>query len=111
MVPTYYVHLSMLPRNSSGKIDSSALPNPEESIGLSEYIAPQTEEEHALCALWSGYLGDKEVGMHSNFFDMGGHSLRAMSLLNEMKKRFSVCLLYTSPSPRDATLSRMPSSA
>jgi amino acid adenylation domain-containing protein len=74
MVPGAFVALPALPLNANGKVDRNALPEPELASGGS-YAAPQGQVEQALAALWAGELGLPRVGVHDNFFDLGGHSL------------------------------------
>ena len=115
--------MDSFPLTRNGKIDQKALPMPHIDTMMMdhhEYVAPQSSEEAAMCALWESVLGVDKVGMTSDFFEMGGHSLLAMQLAQKMScsvatlmahPTISGCLLYTSPSPRDRQKSRMPSSA
>jgi acyl transferase domain-containing protein/thioesterase domain-containing protein/acyl carrier protein len=63
--------------------------------------APRDEVERTVCELWSSLLGVKEVGIHDNFFDLGGHSLVAVRLFARIKKRYgvelSLALLFEAP--------------
>ena len=82
MLPSAFVALDRLPLNPSGKVDRQALPDPslerpELTVG---YIAPREGREALLAALWSEVLGVDRVGIHDNFFDLGGHSLLLMRL-------------------------------
>ncbi|HEX7733566.1 MAG TPA: amino acid adenylation domain-containing protein [Ktedonobacteraceae bacterium] len=77
MVPSTFVIQTSLPRSSSEKIDRHALPRPE-SINLESeatYVAPQSELEQAIATAWQEALHIEKVGIHDNFFDLGGHSL------------------------------------
>ncbi len=82
MLPTGFVTMDRLPLNPSGKVDRRALPDfsperPELAVG---YIAPREGREALLATLWSEILGVERVGIHDNFFDLGGHSLLLMRL-------------------------------
>lgn len=100
MVPGYYVQLESLPLTSSGKIDKRLLPSPE---GLSietgvEYIAPSSETEIRLVEIWEDVLVRDRIGVHDDFFDLGGNSLRMTRILfkinNDFKIKISLKILY-----------------
>ncbi|BFH71003.1 hypothetical protein PsJ27TS7_50030 [Paenibacillus dendritiformis] len=94
MIPSYFVELEGLPLTPNGKIDRKALPAPEGEAGSgTEYVAPRNELETRLAAIWQEVLGlAKEIGVHDNFFDIGGHSLRATTLVSKVHKELSVDL-------------------
>ncbi|MGG0816164.1 amino acid adenylation domain-containing protein, partial [Paenibacillus alvei] len=94
MIPSYFVELERLPLTPNGKIDRKALPAPEGEAGSgTEYVAPRNELETKLAAIWQEVLGlAKEIGVHDNFFDIGGHSLRATTLVSKVHKELSVDL-------------------
>ncbi|WNG18185.1 amino acid adenylation domain-containing protein [Cystobacter fuscus] len=77
MVPEAVVWLTELPLNTSGKVDVARLPRPARAdlVGGSGFIAPGSELERRIAAVWSEVLGTQEVGAHDNFFDLGGNSL------------------------------------
>ncbi|WP_437592077.1 amino acid adenylation domain-containing protein [Sorangium sp. So ce1000] len=78
MIPVTFVRMSALPINPSGKIDRRALPPPEpaEPRAAADDAAPATELERLVASIWRDVLHLDEVGLHANFFDLGGHSLR-----------------------------------
>ena len=78
MVPADFVLLPQLPLSPNGKVDRRALPAPSRARPALEadFVAPATETERRLAALWSEVLGRERVGVLDNFFDLGGHSLR-----------------------------------
>jgi amino acid adenylation domain-containing protein len=88
MVPAAYVFLDRLPLLPAGKLDRGALPAPEDRRLASEraYEAPRTPVEHALAAQWSEVLGVARVGLDDDFFDLGGHSLKAVQLFAQIEK-------------------------
>jgi amino acid adenylation domain-containing protein len=93
MVPSSFVHLPALPLNANGKVDRSALPAPELSAAPArEFVAPRTELERRLCEIWSDALGASRVGIRDDFFDLGGHSIVAVKLSNEVYRCFGVRL-------------------
>ncbi|MGX1571884.1 amino acid adenylation domain-containing protein, partial [Paenibacillus terrae] len=82
MIPTYVVQLDRFQLTPSGKIDRKALPAPETRLeGGLEYVAPRTPLEAKLAQIWQDVLKLSSVGVTDSFFDMGGHSLRATTLV------------------------------
>ncbi len=83
MIPTYFIPLEKLPLTPNGKIDRLALAemNVHEAARPNEYVIPKTEVEKQIAGLWREVLKLDKVGIHDNFFDLGGHSLN-MILLN-----------------------------
>jgi amino acid adenylation domain-containing protein len=76
MVPTAFVKMDALPLTPNGKIDRKALPEPEKSAAISaNQIAPGTPMEKTIAKIWADVLRVEKVGLHDNFFDIGGHSL------------------------------------
>ncbi|MCP5054886.1 MAG: amino acid adenylation domain-containing protein, partial [bacterium] len=90
MVPSYFVPLEEFPLNSNGKIDQSKLPDPRLNIDKA-ISTPQDSLEWKLVEIWSEVLGvDKErIGRDSNFFQLGGHSLKATVLTTRLHKEFN----------------------
>jgi len=82
MVPAAIVVLEHLPLDANGKVDRKLLPEPE-LISADYYEAPRGEMEEVLAVIWAEILGIPRVGLHNNFFDLGGHSL----LLIKVKQR------------------------
>jgi amino acid adenylation domain-containing protein/non-ribosomal peptide synthase protein (TIGR01720 family) len=93
MVPNYYVKLEGIPLTSNGKVDRKGLPNPE-GTGLKqvEYVAPSKDTETKLVKLWSEVLGVEEatLSIKADFFDLGGHSIKAMKLMIMLSKKFGL---------------------
>jgi amino acid adenylation domain-containing protein len=88
MVPADFVLLQALPRTLSGKLDKQALPEVERTYIASHaaFIAPQTELERTIAAVWQEVLGIRKVGLEDNFFDLGGHSLLMVRLRNKLQQ-------------------------
>ena len=89
MVPSLFVPLPKLPLTPNGKIDRNAMP--ERSMVLSagdaaDTDAPRDPLEKMLAQVWSKVLGIGRVGVHDNFFDIGGHSLLAVRIVVEVEK-------------------------
>ncbi|SCW38920.1 amino acid adenylation domain-containing protein, partial [Paenibacillus tianmuensis] len=92
MIPSYFVQLERLPLTPNGKIDRKALPAPEGGASGSEYTAPRTPLEAKLVRIWQEVLAVTTVGVKDNFFDLGGHSLRATTLVSKVHKELNVDL-------------------
>jgi hypothetical protein len=75
MVPAAIVVLDHLPLNAAGKVDRQALPVVEPVASAQAYEAPQGPVAEALALAWAEVLGRERVGLHDNFFDLGGTSL------------------------------------
>jgi amino acid adenylation domain-containing protein len=88
MVPTYWVKMEKIPLNSNGKVDKKLLPLPaQKGAEAAALVEPTTELEIRLQQLWKEVLNKKDVGSRSNFFEVGGHSLRATRLKSLILKR------------------------
>ncbi|HEX5792552.1 MAG TPA: phosphopantetheine-binding protein, partial [Rheinheimera sp.] len=91
MVPGRYALLSALPLTANGKLDKRALlALPDEAVQSSDYVAPATETEQQLAALWCEVLQLEQVSVSSSFFALGGHSLLAMRLITELNSRMGL---------------------
>ena len=77
MLPSTFVMLPALPYTPHGKLDYGARPAPERRPPefAAAYVAPKSAMEHRIAAVWQEVLGLEKVGVHDNFFDLGGHSL------------------------------------
>jgi amino acid adenylation domain-containing protein len=92
MVPTGFVVLEQLPRNTNGKVNSKRLPPLLEPMrdGDQTYVRPRTPEQEILATIWCRLLGLDRVGIEDNFFDLGGHSLLATQVVNAIRDTFKV---------------------
>jgi len=88
MVPGTFVFLDELPLNAFGKVDRLALPEPEVAHAASLDDAPRTEAEQILCRIWQDVLGLEAVGIHDNFFKLGGSSLLATKAVAQVREAF-----------------------
>ena len=84
--------LQRLPVLPNGKLDRGALPEPEWGKRNEEqrFVPPRTPLEKALAQIWSDVLEVAKVGMEDNFFDLGGHSLRATQVVSRVRSVFGV---------------------
>jgi len=87
MLPSLYIRMAEFPLTSSNKIDRSALPDPDLSSLLTKgYAAPTNPIEEKLAMLWGQLLSIKEVGIHNNFFELGGDSIIAIQFVSRAKE-------------------------
>ena len=88
MVPASFVLLESLPINANGKVDRKALPVPQflSSEKSENYIKPKTEMEQMIANIWKKALKIDKVGIHDNFFDLGGHSLLTVSIHGQLQE-------------------------
>src|SRR5262249_46047331 len=95
MVPSAIVLLETLPLNANGKIDRQALAALplEAQERTTDYVAPSTETERALAAIWGELLKVERIGADDDIFDLGAHSLLAMKALTRIREAFGVNLV------------------
>jgi amino acid adenylation domain-containing protein len=94
MAPAHFVFLDSIPLTTNGKVDRKALPAPSyEGVSAArEYVAPRTETEKALADIWAKLLKVERIGIHDDFFDLGGHSLMAMRAVSQIGEMYEVNL-------------------
>ncbi|MEU4222092.1 amino acid adenylation domain-containing protein [Actinoplanes sp. NPDC026623] len=83
MIPEHIVCLGELPVGNTGKVDRDRLPDPPATRPELErsYVAATTPVERGIAELWAGVLGVDPVGIHDNFFDLGGNSIGLLAVL------------------------------
>jgi aspartate racemase len=103
MVPSVFVMIESIPLMPNGKVDRKSLPDPAgrfADLG-SNYIAPRSEAEKKISAIWQDTLGVEKVGVHDNFFDLGGHSMLMAEIFSKLegafKKELSMAELFEYP--------------
>jgi amino acid adenylation domain-containing protein len=86
MIPSAFVWLTDLPLTAAGKVDRRALPEPGvlRPQLTTSYVAPQGETEELIAALWREVLQVETVGVHDNFFDLGGDSFGVYELYSKL---------------------------
>lgn len=95
MVPSLFVPLRKMPFTSGGKIDRRALPAPDASLQatlVEQFVAPRNPTEEIVANIWADVLGVEQIGVYHNFFEAGGHSLRATQVVARVRAHFEVDL-------------------
>ncbi|MCW3072415.1 MAG: grsB [Bacteroidetes bacterium] len=92
MMPAFIMLMEHIPKNSNGKIDIKQLPLPSVENGArNEYEAPGNKTEKILSGIWANVLGiQREIGIHENFFSIGGHSLKATRIISLVYKELGI---------------------
>ncbi|NJL23634.1 MAG: AMP-binding protein [Leptolyngbyaceae cyanobacterium SM1_3_5] len=100
MIPSRFQFLEALPLTANGKLDRRSLPQfaPDRPA---ESIAPQTEIERAIAQIWQQALQVEAIGIHDDFFELGGNSLSATQVITQMRQTFqaevSIRQFFTAP--------------
>ena len=91
MTPTVFVILDDLPKTATGKIDRKSLPIPDQETqrAARPFVAPGTGTEMRVDAIWKALLKLPAVGIHEDFFEVGGESLLAAQLIYRLRAEFS----------------------
>ncbi len=104
MIPADFICLERFPLNPNGKVNRATLPRPSQvkaAEPTSGFVAPRSELEQQLATAWSKLLNKERIGVHDNFFDLGGHSMLALRLISHMEKqtgqKVSLSLLFQAP--------------
>ncbi|WP_186314856.1 non-ribosomal peptide synthetase [Bacillus pumilus] len=91
MMPLYFKELDAFPLTVSGKVDRRALAALKGDKAVQAvYAAPRNELETKLVRLWEEILGQEKIGVYDSFFERGGHSLKAMTVLTHVQRDFHV---------------------
>lgn len=90
MIPAHFVLLEDFPITANGKIDKKRLPDPSGVGSGIEYVPPRNEIEEKLVVIWQKILKKEKIGVLDNFFEIGGHSLKASKLASQLYKEFDV---------------------
>ncbi len=103
-IPTVLVPVDALPMMAGGKLDRRALTVPDDidaQLVRRDLVAPRTETESRIAVVWQSLLGLERVGVHDDFFALGGHSLIAVRLAMELSRALGteipLAQLYTAP--------------
>jgi acyl carrier protein len=96
MIPAYFIPIEKIPLTPNGKLDKKSLPLPEIKAG-DNYVAPRNQLEKKLVNIWANVLGINEdiISIDANFFQLGGHSLKATSLIALVHRQLNVKIPIT----------------
>ena len=103
MLPSTFVQLERFPLTSNGKVDRKALPFPsfEHAQASNEFVVPRTDTEKALATIWNNVLKVERIGIHDDFFDLGGYSLLVIRAVSQIRDLFAIDLspgtFFTNP--------------
>lgn len=87
MVPVYFMELEEMPLSPNGKVNRKAFPNPLLSdYSSKEIVLPKTERELLLSSIWSSLLNLDIESVNSDFFELGGDSIKAIQIVSEIRK-------------------------
>ncbi|MEU6311424.1 amino acid adenylation domain-containing protein [Streptomyces sp. NPDC047014] len=89
MIPASVTVLEALPLTVNGKVDRAALPDPDRTApaAVGRHVEPRTPEEELFAAVWTDVLGVDGIGVHEDFFHLGGDSIRAVQLAGALHDR------------------------
>lgn len=92
MIPAYIMQIEEIPLTRNGKVDKKRLPDIEIE-SQTEYAEPRSDTEKILAKIYKEVLEVEKIGIRDNFFEMGGHSLRAARVMNLVEKSMGVRIL------------------
>ena len=93
MLPAHFVQLDSLPISANGKVNRQALPDVTSVMGIAPAVeAGRSPTEERLAQIWAGLLNKNEIHNGADFFESGGHSLKAIRLVSQIHKEFGVKL-------------------
>ncbi|MDN9009505.1 non-ribosomal peptide synthetase [Brevibacillus laterosporus] len=90
MIPAFFVKMEKLPLTTNGKVDRKALPKPDRNVIESKYAAPRNKIEEKIIAIWESVLDTTGIGIEDHFFENGGHSLKATTVISRINKELQV---------------------
>ena len=94
MIPSQFIEVDAMPLTVNGKIDKARLPEPDRA---SSDDPPRDALEARILALWRDVLGAEHIGIHDSFFEIGGHSLKAMQVMARLNARVRLSEFLTRP--------------
>jgi acyl-coenzyme A synthetase/AMP-(fatty) acid ligase/acyl carrier protein len=92
MLPSYFIPMTALPLTTNGKVDRAALPQPasDRPDVSAAFVEQRSPTEEGIAEIWQEALKVSKVGVHDDFFELGGKSLPAMRILMQIKRTFGV---------------------
>lgn len=103
MVPTYIIQIDSIPMTRSGKVERAALPKID-TQNMKNFVAPSNSTEAIICDIFKKVLDANIISVTDNFFEIGGHSLNAIELVNSMiaatGHNVTIKDVFANPTPR-----------
>lgn len=91
MIPSFFIKMENLPLTPSGKVDRKALPDPLDAYSINgSFEAPGSEMENTLAEIWRKVLNIDNISVEDNFFEIGGHSIKAVEVINKVHKLLNI---------------------
>lgn len=91
MVPSYLIPIPAFPLNSNGKLDKPALPDPAHITSTHTVIVgARNEVDETLISIWEEILERQHISIHDNFFNLGGHSLKATRVISRVQQEYGI---------------------
>ncbi|MBK5107090.1 MAG: amino acid adenylation domain-containing protein, partial [Anaerolineales bacterium] len=104
MLPSFFIEMDQLPLTQNGKIDRQALPLPDSNQRINidtTYVAPESQVEKELALIWGEVLNIEAIGIHDNFFEIGGDSIATIQVTMRISQAYQIELrpvaLFNSP--------------
>lgn len=92
MLPSVFIYVTAFPLSPNGKIDRSALPNPDIAKVEKVFEPPTNKTEEKLVFIWQDILKREQIGISDNFFESGGQSLKAMQIVSRINNELEVSI-------------------
>lgn len=86
MLPSFFIEIAEIPLTENGKIDRKRLPQPEDVLSKLNHHAPGNSTEEMMVQMWQNLLGVNNIGIHDNFFDLGGDSILSMQFVSKARE-------------------------
>ena len=86
MIPAAVMPLAEIPKLPNGKVNTAALPTIESQTSGMQYLPPRNRVEEKLAAIWAETLGVAKVGIHDNFFSLGGDSIVSIQVISRARR-------------------------
>jgi acyl carrier protein len=94
MIPSVFIEMDRFPLTANNKVDKKSLPSPEIQAGgpTGTFVPPSTPTQKKLARIWESTLKTEKIGILDDFFEAGGHSMIAASMINKIEKEFGTRL-------------------
>jgi len=92
MIPAFFIPIEQIPLNPNGKIDRKCLPEPGDGTlrPAAGYMPPENRVEETIVRIWQEILSLPRIGIHDNFFDIGGNSLNVIRVGRKLKRELGI---------------------